>query len=141
MPGERTSWETITRSAPLITNVPVSVIKGISPIKISRSTISPVSLLFSLTTTFKGAAYVASLSLHSSMVYLMLSLAISKAKKKHSQNTKNSLQKQRRTEKIHGLSNTTQNGQRKESSDLKSTSKHTTELKKCYLKSSETKLT
>lgn len=44
-PGERTSWLTITRSAPLITKVPVAVISGRSPMKISCSLISSVSLL------------------------------------------------------------------------------------------------
>ena len=31
MPGERCSWETTTRSAPLMTNVPCGVMSGISP--------------------------------------------------------------------------------------------------------------
>ena len=44
-PGERTNCETITRSAPLIINVPESVINGKSPIKTSFSLISPVPLL------------------------------------------------------------------------------------------------
>jgi hypothetical protein len=40
-----TKMVTITRSAPLITNVPVSVINGKSPIKTSCSLTSPVSLM------------------------------------------------------------------------------------------------
>src|SRR3979409_22040 len=39
-PGERCSWETITRSVPLITNEPVVVIKGNSPMYTSCSFIS-----------------------------------------------------------------------------------------------------
>ena len=70
MPGERTIWETTTRSAPLMTNVPDSVISGKSPMKISCSLISPVSLLCRRTLTFIGAAYVASRALHSSTSYL-----------------------------------------------------------------------
>ena len=31
MPGERWSWETITRSVPLMMKVPLSVMIGISP--------------------------------------------------------------------------------------------------------------
>ena len=31
-PGERCNWETTTRSIPLITKVPFSVMSGISPI-------------------------------------------------------------------------------------------------------------
>ena len=45
----------ITRSAPLIINVPVSVIIGKSPMKRSCSLISPVSLLTSWTLTCSGA--------------------------------------------------------------------------------------
>ena len=41
---------------PLMTKVPVAVIIGRSPMKISCSLISSVSLLISLTRTFKGAA-------------------------------------------------------------------------------------
>ena len=41
-----------------------------SPIKMSCSFNSPVSLFNKLALTLKGAAYVASLSLHSSIVYL-----------------------------------------------------------------------
>ena len=45
-----------TYAAPLITKEPVSVINGRSPMKISCSLISSLSLLQSLTLTFKGAA-------------------------------------------------------------------------------------
>ena len=55
-PGERTIWETMTRSAPLMMNVPLSVIRGKSPMNISCSLISSVSLLRRRTETFKGAA-------------------------------------------------------------------------------------
>jgi hypothetical protein len=44
-PGDRTSWDTTTRSVPLITNVPLSVISGKSPMKTVWPLISPVSLL------------------------------------------------------------------------------------------------
>ena len=44
-----------TYSAPLITNVPLSVIIGISPMKISCSFTSPVSRLNKRTSTLKGA--------------------------------------------------------------------------------------
>ena len=60
----------MTRSAPFIIKVPPAVIMGKSPIKISCSLISSVSMLRRRTLTFKGAAYVASLALHSSSVYL-----------------------------------------------------------------------
>ena len=53
--------------------VPFSVINGKSPMNTSCSFISPVSLFISLTFTFRGAQYVASLSLHSSISYLGLS--------------------------------------------------------------------
>ena len=69
-PGERTIWETMTRSAPLMMKVPPSVISGKSPMKISCSLISSVSLLRRRTRTFSGAAYVASRALHSSSEYL-----------------------------------------------------------------------
>ena len=54
-PGERTSWETTTRSVPLITKVPRSVMSGKSPMKTSCSFISPVSLLTKRTSTKRGA--------------------------------------------------------------------------------------
>ena len=69
MPGERTIWETMTRSAPLMINVPLAVMSGKSPMKISCSLISSVSRLRRRTLTFSGAAYVASRALHSSSVY------------------------------------------------------------------------
>ena len=55
-PGERTNWLTTTRSAPLIMNVPSLVMSGKSPMKISFSTISPVSLLVRRALTVSGAA-------------------------------------------------------------------------------------
>ena len=68
--GERTNCETITRSAPLITKVPLSVIMGISPKNISCSFTSPVSWLNKRAATFKGAANVAYLSLQPLIEYL-----------------------------------------------------------------------
>ena len=44
-PGERTSWETTTRSVPLMMKVPCSVMMGKSPMKTVCSLISPVSEL------------------------------------------------------------------------------------------------
>ena len=44
-PGERTSWETTTRSVPLMMKVPCSVMIGKSPMKTVCSLISPVSEL------------------------------------------------------------------------------------------------
>src|SRR3954447_19649561 len=70
-PGERTSCETTTRSVPLITNVPLSVIMGKSPMKTVCDLISPVVLLVNSAVTNSGAAYVMSLSLHSSTEYLV----------------------------------------------------------------------
>ena len=67
------TWDTTTRSAPLITKVPESVMSGKSPMKISCSLMTPVSLFSSCTVTLRGAAYVASRALHSSMEYLGLS--------------------------------------------------------------------
>ena len=55
-PGERTSWETMTRSAPFMTKVPEGVMRGKSPIKTSLSLISPVSLLSRRVVTRRGAA-------------------------------------------------------------------------------------
>ena len=43
-PGERCSWETMTRSVPLITNVPCSVMSGMSPKKTSSSFASRIVL-------------------------------------------------------------------------------------------------
>ena len=65
-PGDRTSWETTTRSVPLITNVPLSVIMGKSPMKTVCSLISPVEALMNRARTKIGAEYVMSFSLHSS---------------------------------------------------------------------------
>ena len=48
--------ETMTRSAPLMMNVPCGVISGKSPIKTSCSLTSPVSLLIRRTVTRRGAA-------------------------------------------------------------------------------------
>ena len=44
-PGERCNWETITRSVPLTTKVPCSVIMGISP---RYTSCSRMSLIFFL---------------------------------------------------------------------------------------------
>ena len=65
-PGERTSWLTTTRSVPLMMKVPFSVIIGKSPMKTVWLLISPVLLLMNSAVTNSGAAYVMSLSLHSS---------------------------------------------------------------------------
>ena len=54
-PGERTSWETTTRSVPLMTKVPLSVISGKSPMKTVWDLISPVSLFMNSAVTNKGA--------------------------------------------------------------------------------------
>ena len=67
MPGERTSWETTTRSVPLMTNVPLRVMIGKSPMNTVWLLISPVVLLVNSAVTNSGAAYVMSLSLHSSI--------------------------------------------------------------------------
>ena len=65
-PGERTSWDTTTRSVPLITKVPLSVIMGKSPMKTVCSLISPVFWLMNRARTKIGAEKVMSFSLHSS---------------------------------------------------------------------------
>ena len=57
---------TTTRSVPLMTNVPRSVIHGKSPMKTDCSRISPVSRLMKPTVTVSGRAYVRSFSRHSS---------------------------------------------------------------------------
>ena len=54
-PGERTSWETTTRSVPLMMNVPRGVMSGKSPMKTSCSLISPVSRLMKRISTNSGA--------------------------------------------------------------------------------------
>jgi hypothetical protein len=50
-PGERKSWLTTTRSAPLVMKVPLAVIRGSVPKKRSSSFISPVALTSSLALT------------------------------------------------------------------------------------------
>src|SRR5271163_4705630 len=65
-PGDRTSWLTTTRSVPLMMNVPLSVIIAKSPMNTVWLLISPVLLLMNSAVTNSGAAYVMSLSLHSS---------------------------------------------------------------------------
>ena len=54
-PGLRTSCVTITRSVPLMMNVPNSVIIGKSPMKTVCSRISPVSVLTKRTVIESGA--------------------------------------------------------------------------------------
>ena len=58
---------TITRSVPLMMNVPHSVIIGKSPMKTVCSRISPVSLFTKRTVIESGAWYVMSFSRHSVM--------------------------------------------------------------------------
>ena len=70
MPGLRTSWETTTRSVPLMTKVPLGVIIGKSPRKTVWLLISPVVLFMNSAVTNSGAANVMSLSLHSSRGFL-----------------------------------------------------------------------
>ena len=65
-PGERTSWDTTTRSVPLITKVPLSVIMGKSPMNTVCSLISPVVAFMKRARTKIGAEKVMSFSLHSS---------------------------------------------------------------------------
>src|SRR3984957_7506852 len=69
-PGERTSWETPTRSVPLMMNVPLADMSGKSPMKTVWLLISPVELLMNSAVTNMGAEKVMSLSLHSSAEYL-----------------------------------------------------------------------
>ena len=69
-PGERTSWETTTRSVPLMMNVPLSVMSGKSPMNTVWDLISPVLLFMNSAITKSGAEYVMSRSLHSSIEYL-----------------------------------------------------------------------
>ena len=54
-PGERTSWDTTTRSVPLMMNVPLSVIIGKSPMKTVCSLISPVVAFMNRARTKIGA--------------------------------------------------------------------------------------
>ncbi|GGQ62363.1 hypothetical protein GCM10010195_17430 [Kitasatospora griseola] len=68
-PGERTSWDTTTRSVPLMMNVPLLVMSGKSPMNTVWDLISPVSLLVNSAVTKSGAAKVKSRSLHSSMEF------------------------------------------------------------------------
>src|SRR5258708_35986273 len=68
--GERTSWETTTRSVPLMMNVPLSVIIGKSAMKTVCSLISPVEAFMKRARTKIGAEKVMSFSLHSSTVNL-----------------------------------------------------------------------
>jgi hypothetical protein len=69
-PGLRTSWETTTRSVPLMMNVPLSVIIGKSPMKTVCSLISPVEAFMKRARTKIGAEKVMSFSLHSSTLNL-----------------------------------------------------------------------
>ena len=69
-PGERTSWETTTRSVPLMMNVPLGDISGKSPMNTVWLLISPVLLLMNSAVTNIGAEKVMSFSLHSSAEYL-----------------------------------------------------------------------
>ena len=55
-PGERTSWDTTTRSVPLMMKVPFSVIIGKSPMNTVWLLISPVLLLMNSAVTNSGAA-------------------------------------------------------------------------------------
>ena len=77
-PGERCICETMTRSVPFTTKVPLGVIRGMSPMNTSCSLMSltdraPVSSSTSNTirrsVTFSGAAYVMSRCMHSSTSY------------------------------------------------------------------------
>ena len=77
-PGERCSCETITRSVPLMMNVPFSVISGMSPKKTSCSLMSRIVLLpvsaslskmVSRMVTFSGALNVMPRSSHSGTSY------------------------------------------------------------------------
>ena len=55
-PGDRTSWDTTTRSVPLMMKVPLSVIIGKSPMKTVCSLISPVLAFWNWARTKIGAA-------------------------------------------------------------------------------------
>src|SRR5205814_1889464 len=68
-PGDRTSWDTTTRSVPLMMNVPFSVIIGKSPMKTVCSLISPVWAFMKRAVTKRGREKVISFSLHSSSEY------------------------------------------------------------------------
>src|SRR6266481_2114566 len=69
-PGDRTSWDTTTRSVPLMMKVPFADISGKSPMNTVWLLISPVELLMNSAVTNMGAENVMSLSLHSSEEYL-----------------------------------------------------------------------
>ena len=69
-PGERTSCDTTTRSVPLMTKVPRSVMSGKSPMKTVWLLISPVVMFMNSAVTKRGAAKVMSFSRHSSTEYL-----------------------------------------------------------------------
>src|SRR5882672_7726629 len=73
-PGERCNCDTITRSAPLITNEPFSVMYGILPRKTSCSIVSKSSLSSSLQVrrnlALSGTENVNPRSMHSSTEYL-----------------------------------------------------------------------
>ena len=73
-PGERCNCDTITRSAPLITKEPFSVIYGMFPRNTSCSMVSKSSLSSSLQVrrsfAFNGTEKVRPLSMHSSTSYL-----------------------------------------------------------------------
>src|SRR5919204_5698118 len=64
-PGDRTSWETTTRSVPLMMKVPLLVMTGKSPMNTVWLLISPVVWLVNSAVTNSGAQYVRSFSLHS----------------------------------------------------------------------------
>src|SRR5664279_1430405 len=77
-PGERCNWLTITRSVPLMMNVPFCVIRGTSPKKTSCSFMSRIDLLpvsgslskmVNRMVTFNGAEYVMPRSSHSATSY------------------------------------------------------------------------
>ena len=68
-PGERTSCDTTTRSVPLMTKVPRSVMSGKSPMKTVWLLISPVVMFMNSAVTNRGAPYVMSFSRHSSTEY------------------------------------------------------------------------
>ena len=55
-PGDRTSWDTTTRSVPLMMNVPRSVMIGKSPMNTVWDLISPVCLFWNSARTKIGAA-------------------------------------------------------------------------------------
>ena len=54
-PGLRTSWETTTRSVPLMMKVPRSVMSGKSPMKTVWLLISPVVVFMNSAVTNSGA--------------------------------------------------------------------------------------